>query len=80
MPADLARMGVCKFEYDGPAVYCHPAGRSCVYDDSFVIYSAALVQLGGIGAAMWSLYGYSEGAEHFYSEPIDPRSRFVAFG
>lgn len=77
--ADMAEMGVCNFEYDGPAVYCRPAGRSSVYDDSFVIYSAALVQPGGIGAAIWSLCEYSERAEHFYSEPIDFRSRFVAF-
>lgn len=77
--ADLAEMGVCNFEYDGPAVYCRPAGRSSVYDDSFVIYSAALVQPGGIGAAIWSSCEYSERAEHFYSEPIDLRSRFVAF-
>ena len=77
--ADLAEMGVCKFEYDGPAVSCRPAGRSSVYEDSFAIYSAALVQPGGIGAAMWSSCEYSEGAGHFYSEPIDLRSRFVAF-
>ena len=77
--ADLAEMGVCNFEYDGPAVSCRPAGRSSVYDDSFVIYSAALVLPGGIGAAMWSSCEYSQGAEHSYSEPIDLRSRFGAF-
>lgn len=53
--ADLAEMGVCNFEYEGPAVYCRPAGRSSDYDDSFIIYSAALTLPGGIGAALWSL-------------------------
>jgi hypothetical protein len=77
--ADLADMGVCNFQYEGPAVYCRPAGRSSVYDDSFIIYSAAFVQPGGIGAALWSSCEYSERAEHFYGEPTDLRSRFVAF-
>lgn len=77
--ADLAEMGVCNFEYEGPAVYCRPAGRSSDYDDSFIIYSAALTLPGGIGAALWSACEYSERAEHFYSEPTDLRSRFVAF-
>lgn len=77
--AELAEMGVCNFEYEGPSVYCRPVGRSSDYDDSFIIYSAALVQPGGIGAALWSSCEYSERAEHFYSELIDLRSRFVAF-
>lgn len=77
--AELAEMGVCNFEYEGPAVYCRPAGRSSGYDDSFIIYSAALTLPGGIGAALWSSCEYTERAEHFYSEPIDLRTRFVAF-
>lgn len=77
--ADLAEMGVCNCEYEGPAVYCRPSGRSSDYDDSFIIYSAALALPGGIGAALWSSCEYSERGEHFYSEPIDLRSRFVAF-
>lgn len=77
--ADLAEMGVCNFEYEGPAVFCRPAGRSSDYDDSFIIYSAALTLPGGIGAALWNSCEYSGRAEHFYSEPIDLRSRFVAF-
>jgi hypothetical protein len=79
MLAGLAAMGVCDFEYEGPAVYCRPAGRSSDYDDSFIIYSAALTLPGGIGAALWSSCEYSERAEHFYSEPTDLRTRFVAF-
>lgn len=77
--AELAEMGVCNFEYEGPAVYCRPAGRSSDYDDSFIIYSAALALPGGIGAALWNSCEYSERAEHFYSEPIALRSRFVTF-
>lgn len=77
--AELAEMGVCNFEYEGPAVYCRPAGRSSDYDDAFIIYSAALTLPGGIGAALWSSCEYSERAERCYSEPIDLRSRFVAF-
>jgi len=76
---ELRSQGVCNFEYEGPAVYCRPAGRSSDYDDSFIIYSAALTLPGGIGAALWSACEYSERAEHFYSEPTDLRSRFVAF-
>ncbi len=45
-------------------------GRRCI---------AALTLPGGIGAALWSSCEYSERAEHFYSEPIHLRSRFVAF-
>lgn len=50
--AELAEMGVCDCEYEGPAVYCRPAGRSSDYDDLFIIYSAALTLPGGIGAAL----------------------------
>jgi len=77
--AELVEMGVCDFEYEGQAVYCRPAGRSSDDDDSLIIYSAALTLPGGDGAALWSSCEYSDRAEHFYSEPIDLRSRFVAF-
>lgn len=75
----LSELGIRDFEYDGPAVYCRPAGRSSDYDDSFIVYSAALTMPGGIGAALWSGYEYSTRAEHFHTEPTDLRARFVAF-
>ena len=48
--AELATLGVTDFQVEGPAIYCRPAGPSSAYDDSFVVYQAAIIQPGGIGA------------------------------
>ena len=45
--AELATLGVTDFQVEGPAIYCRPAGPSSAYDDSFVVYQAAIIQPGG---------------------------------
>ena len=62
--AELATMGVTDFQVEGPAIYCRPAGPSSAYDDSFVVYQAAIIQPGGIGAVVWDATDYEEHATH----------------
>ncbi|MFM9010766.1 MAG: hypothetical protein ACKON8_07845, partial [Planctomycetota bacterium] len=51
--AELVALGITDFQIEGPAIYCRPAGPSSAFDDSFVVYQAAIVQPGGIGCVVW---------------------------
>ena len=75
--ADLATLGITDFQIEGPTIYCRPAGVSSLYDDEFVIYQAALVMPGGIGAAIWGSAEYHEHISRPYGEPVDlaPRDK-----
>jgi hypothetical protein len=53
--ADLATLGITDFQMEGPTIYCRPAGVSSLHDDEFVIFQAALIMPGGIGAAIWGI-------------------------
>ena len=77
--ADLAEMGVCNFEYEGPAVYCRPAGPSSAYDDSFVVYQAAIIQPGGIGCVLWDATDYHEHTTPPRGEPVDLAASFIGY-
>ena len=48
----LAAVGMTDFQIEGPVIYCRPAGISSECTDEFVIYQAAIVTLGGIGATV----------------------------
>jgi len=48
----LAAVGMTDFQIEGPVIYCRPAGVSSECTDEFVIYQAAIVTLGGIGATV----------------------------
>ena len=76
--AELAAVGCTDIEIDGPAVFSRTAGMSGAATDERIVYAAALVMPGGIGASRW---GGDEYAERFHESPYDPAigHRFVAF-
>jgi len=75
----LAAFGVTEFQVEGPTIYVRPAGVSSARDDSFIIYQAAIVMPGGIGAAIWDASEHTEYVNAPYGEPIDLAPRFVPF-
>lgn len=75
----LAALGVTEFQVEGPTIYVRPAGVSSARDDSFIIYQAAIVMPGGIGAALWDASEHTEYVNAPYGEPIDLVPRFVPF-
>jgi hypothetical protein len=77
--ADLVALGITDFQIEGPTIYCRPAGVSSLHDDEFVIYQAALVMPGGIGAAIWGSIEYHEHTSRPYGEPIDLTPRFAPY-
>jgi hypothetical protein len=77
--ADLATLGIVDFQIEGPTIYCRPAGVSSLHDDEFVIYQAALVMPGGIGAAIWGSTEYHEHTSRPYGEPVDLAPRFAPY-
>jgi hypothetical protein len=77
--ARLAEVGVTEFQIEGPSVYCRPMGVSSVYTDEFVVYQAAIVMPGGVGAVVWDGDEYHEHANRPHGEPIDLAPRFVPY-
>lgn len=80
MLAELADVGITNHEIEGPTVFCRVAGLSGAHTDEHVLYAAALVMPGGIGATRW---GSDEYAERFYESPHESPSlseRFVPYG
>jgi hypothetical protein len=77
--AVVAVMGVTEFQVEGPAVYCRPAGPSSAYADSFVVYQAAIVQPGGVGAVLLDAADYDEHTSPPYGEPVDLAFNFIAY-
>jgi hypothetical protein len=77
--AELARLGVTEFQVEGPAVYCRPAGPSSAYDDSFVVYKAAIIQPGGVGCVVWDATEYDEHTSPPHGEPVDLATSFIAY-
>jgi len=75
----LATLGVTDFQVEGPAIYCRPAGPSSAYDDSFVVYQAAIIQPGGIGAVIWDATDYEEHANPPHGEPVDLKPTFLGY-
>ena len=77
--AELATMGLTDFQVEGPAIYCKPAGPSSAYDDSFVVYQAAIIQPGGIGAVVWDATDYEEHAKPPHGEPVALKPNFLGY-
>jgi hypothetical protein len=77
--AELATMGITGFQVEGPAVYCRPAGPSSAYDESFVVYQAAIVQPGGVGAVLWDAHDYEEHTNPPHGEPVDLAANFISY-
>lgn len=77
--AELSTMGITGFQVEGPAVYCRPAGPSSADDDSFVVYQAAIVQPGGVGAVLWDANDYEEHTSPPRGEPVDLAANFIRY-
>jgi hypothetical protein len=76
--AVLAAVGCVEIKIDGPAVFSRTAGMSGAATDERIVYAAALVMPGGIGASRW---GGDEYAERFPESPNEQAIgyRFVPF-
>ena len=76
--AVLAAVGCVDIEIDGPAVFSRTAGMSGAATDERIVYTAALVMPGCIGASRW---GGDEYAERFHESPSEQAigHRFVPF-
>lgn len=75
----LAELGLTEFQIEGPTLYIRPAGPSSARDDSFLVYQAALVMPGGIGAAVWDANEHTAYANAPYGEPVDLTPRFTPY-
>ena len=77
--AELAAMGITDLQIEGLAIYCRPAGPSSAYDDSFVIYQAAIILPGGVGCVLWDAADYDEHTSPPHGEPVDLRANFIPY-
>lgn len=75
----LAAVGMVDFQIEGPSVYCRPMGVSSAFNDDFVVYQAAIVMPGGVGAVIWDANEYHEHANRPHGEPADLEPRFVPY-
>jgi hypothetical protein len=77
--AELAAIGVTDFQIEGPVIYSRPAGVSSAHVDEFVIFQAAIILPGGVGALTWGSTEYHEHASRSYGEPVDLAQRFTPY-
>jgi len=75
----LAELGLNAFQIEGPDVYSRPAGVSSAQDDSFVVYQAAVVMPGGLGAVVWDATEYHDHVNRPHGEPVDLAPQFVPY-
>ena len=76
---ELAAMGLDNLELEGPLVYSRAAGSSPAFDDTRVVYAAALVMPGGLGCTLWDADEHAERYGESYHEPPHLRERFVPY-
>ena len=76
---ELAAMGLDNLELEGPVVYSRTAGYSPVFDDTRIVYAAALVMPGGLGCTLWGADEHAERYGESHCEPPHLRERFVPY-
>lgn len=76
---ELAELGIDNFEIEGPLVYSRAAGCSSAFDDSRVVYAAALVMPHGLGCTLWDADEHAMRYGEFNQEPPLLKERFVMF-
>ena len=76
----LAELGVSQFQIEGPSVYCRPSDVSSATTDDFVVYQAAIVLPGGVGAVVWDAGEYHEHVNRPLGQPADLAPLFVSYG
>ena len=77
--AELAAIGVTDFQIEGPVIYSRPAGVSSAHIDEFLIFQAAIILPGGVGALTWGSTEYHEHTSRPYGEPVDLAARFAPY-
>ncbi|MFM7035790.1 MAG: hypothetical protein ACKOYJ_11525 [Planctomycetia bacterium] len=77
--ATLAEIGIGNLQFEGPFIGCPPTGVAPGAADARVVYQAALVIPGGIGAAAWDLHDYHERTNCDDDEPVNLAPRFVPY-
>jgi len=77
--AELAAVGVTDFQIEGPVLYSRPAGVSSAHVDEFLIFQAAIILPGGVGAVTWGSTEYHEHVSRPYGEPVDLAPRFTPY-
>lgn len=77
--AELAAIGVTDFQIEGPVIYSRPAGVSSAHVDEFLIFQAAIILPGGVGALTWGSTEYHEHVSRPYGEPVDLAPRFTPY-
>lgn len=77
--AQLAAVGVTDFQIEGPVIYSRPAGVSSAHVDEFLIFQAAIILPGGVGALTWGSTEYHEHVSLPYGEPVDLAPRFTPY-
>lgn len=76
----LAELGVRQFQIEGPSVYCRPSDVSNATTDDFVVYQAAIILPGGVGAVVWDAAEYHEHVNRPQGQPADLAPLFVSYG
>ena len=75
----LAEMGIDNLELEGPRIYSRTAGWSPAFDDTQIVYAAALTMPGGLGCTTWNADEYAIRYGGSHHEPPALRERFVVY-
>lgn len=77
--AELTAIGVTDFQIEGPVIYSRPVGVSSAHVDEFLIFQAAIILPGGVGALTWGSTEYHEHTSRPYGQPVDLAPRFMPY-
>ena len=77
--AELAEMGIDNIEIEGPLIFSRTAGTSLACDDRRILFAAALVTPGGVGATSWDTDEYESRYGDSFCEPPHLRPRFTPY-
>jgi len=77
--ADLAEMGIDHIQIEGPLVYSRTNGCAPDFDDTRILYAAALVMPFGLGFTVWDTDDYAMRYGESGHEPPCLKDRFVSF-
>ena len=76
---ELAAMGLENLELEGPLVYSRPASGFPDFDDSRMVYAAAILMPGGLGVTVWGADEHAERYGDSNHEPPNLREHFLPY-
>lgn len=76
---ELAEMGIDNVELEGPLVYSRTVGYAPDFDDTRVVYAAALVMPHGLGFTVWDADEHATRHGDSGQEPPRLKERFIPF-